>query len=228
MSIRPDGGGGSGDTTAPSTPSNLSASSTTSSSTNLSWSGSSDSGGSGLAGYEILRNGSVIGTTTGTSYTVSGLSASTGYSFNVRAYDGAGNRSGNSGTVNVTTSSGGGSSSGSTIQAEAYSAQSGTVTAGTSDSGGGSHVGYIANGDWLQYNNVDLGSTKTQFNARVASGIGGGASGLIEVRLGSRTGTVIGSIALGELRAARSAWHTVPDERRVACRARTTASSASC
>ncbi len=99
---------------------------------------------------------------------------------------------------------------GSTIQAEAFTAQSGTTTEGTSDTGGGSDVGYVANGDWLQYANVDFGSTPvTQFTARVASGAADGVSGLIEVHLDSLTNPSLGSFALGNTGGWQS-WRSVP------------------
>lgn len=93
-----------GDVTPPTVPTNLSASGTTSSSTNLSWTASTDN--VGVTGYEVLRNGTVIGTTATTSYSVTGLAASTSYSFTVKAYDAAGNRSNASTAVNVTTLAG--------------------------------------------------------------------------------------------------------------------------
>ncbi len=99
-------GSGGGDTTPPSTPTGLSASGTTSTSTNLSWNASTDN--VGVTGYDVLRNGTSIATVTGTTYTASGLTPSTVYSFAVRARDAAGNVSGNSNTVSVTTSAGGG------------------------------------------------------------------------------------------------------------------------
>src|SRR5262245_10117366 len=80
----------------------------------------------------------------------------------------------------------------STIQAESFNAQSGTQTETTTDTGGGQNVGFIANGDWLQFNGVNFGSTPArQFNGRVASGAAGGVSGLVEVRLDSRTSAPI-------------------------------------
>ena len=98
----------------------------------------------------------------------------------------------------------------STIQAESYDAQSGTTTETTTDTGGGSDVGYIANGDWLQFNNVNFSSTAaTQFSGRVASGIAGGASGLVEVRLDSRSNTPIGSFAIANTGGWQT-WKTVP------------------
>jgi chitodextrinase len=90
------------DTTAPTAPT-LSASGTTQTTTNLSWSGATDN--IGVTGYDVLRNGVVIGsTTTATTFAVTGLTASTTYTFNVRAKDAAGNISANSNTVSVTTS----------------------------------------------------------------------------------------------------------------------------
>jgi hypothetical protein len=95
------------------------------------------------------------------------------------------------------TATSGGVSPYSTIQAESYNGQSGTVTEATSDAGGGSNVGYIANGDWLQFNNVNFGSTTAKtFTGRVASGIANGSSGLVEVRLDSRSSSPIGTFAI--------------------------------
>ena len=89
------------DTTPPTAPT-LSASGTTQTTTNLSWSGATDN--VAVTGYDVLRNGVVIGsTTTATTFAVTGLTASTAYTFNVRAKDAAGNVSANSNTVNVTT-----------------------------------------------------------------------------------------------------------------------------
>src|SRR4029078_902825 len=66
-----------------------------------------------------------------------------------------------------------------TIQAESFSAQSGTQLEPTTDAGGGQDMGFIANGDWAQYSNVDFGSSPAhQFSARVASGAAAGLGGL--------------------------------------------------
>jgi chitodextrinase len=99
-------GGGGGDTQAPTAPSGLVASGTTASSTNLAWNASTDN--VGVTGYDVYRGTTLITTVTGRTYTASGLSASTAYSFSVRAKDAAGNISAASNTVNVTTSAGGG------------------------------------------------------------------------------------------------------------------------
>ncbi len=99
-----------GDTTPPTVPGSLSASAVSSSQINTSWTASTDSGGSGLAGYKIERcTGSgctsfaQIATTTTTSYSNTGLTANTTYQYRVRAYDHAGNNSGYSNTVSATT-----------------------------------------------------------------------------------------------------------------------------
>jgi hypothetical protein len=93
--------GSAPDTIAPTAPT-LSASGTTQTTTNLSWSGATDN--VAVTGYDVFRNGSLIGsTTTATTFAVTGLTASTTYTFNVRAKDAAGNSSGNSNTVTVTT-----------------------------------------------------------------------------------------------------------------------------
>jgi chitodextrinase len=92
----------SGDTTPPSAPASLTSPSHTSSSVSLSWSASTDN--VGVTGYRVYRNGSQVGTPTGTSYTDSGLTASTAYSYTVKAIDAAGNLSAASNTLSVTTS----------------------------------------------------------------------------------------------------------------------------
>jgi hypothetical protein len=98
----------------------------------------------------------------------------------------------------------------SAIQAESYDSQSGVSTETTTDTGGGQDVGYIANGDWALYKGVNFGSTAAkQFYARVASGAADGVSGLVEVRLDSRSNAPIGSFAVGNTGGWQS-WKTVP------------------
>jgi chitinase len=97
------------DTTAPSVPTGLASPSQTSSSVSLSWNASTDNaGGSGVAGYDVYRNGSLIASPTTTSYTNSGLAASTTYTYKVRARDNAGNASAQSGQISATTAPSGG------------------------------------------------------------------------------------------------------------------------
>lgn len=91
------------DVTPPSTPANLSATAASPSRINLSWGASTDTGGSGLAGYRVYRNGALIASTTATSYGDTGLAASTPYSYTVAAYDNAGNTSSQSNAASATT-----------------------------------------------------------------------------------------------------------------------------
>ncbi|TDU83240.1 chitodextrinase [Kribbella voronezhensis] len=100
-------GGGTGDTTPPSTPGNLAATATTSSSVSLAWNASTDN--VGVTGYVISRNGTEVATTSGigTTYTDTGRTASTSYTYTVKARDAAGNVSGASNAVTATTQAGG-------------------------------------------------------------------------------------------------------------------------
>jgi chitodextrinase len=92
------------DTTPPSTITGLAASGQTSSSVNLAWNAATDN--SGIAMYRVFRqeanlSWTLIGTTTSTSYSVTGLTPSTAYTFGVRAVDLAGLES--TATTSVTT-----------------------------------------------------------------------------------------------------------------------------
>ncbi len=89
------------DTQAPSVPANLIANNTTQTSTSLSWSTSSDN--VGVTGYDVYQGSAIIASVSGTTRQVTGLTANTAYTFRVRAKDAAGNISGYSNTVNVTT-----------------------------------------------------------------------------------------------------------------------------
>lgn len=91
----------SADTVAPSTPTNLTASGTTQTTTNLSWNASTDN--VGVTGYDVYRGATLIASVSGTTYQATGLTASTAYTFSVRARDAAGNVSSPSNSVNVTT-----------------------------------------------------------------------------------------------------------------------------
>lgn len=95
---------GSTDTTAPSAPASLAASGTTSSSTNLTWTASTDN--VAVTGYNVYRGTTLLATVTTTNYVASGLTASTAYSFSVKAKDAANNLSASSNVVNVTTLAG--------------------------------------------------------------------------------------------------------------------------
>ncbi|GHJ55746.1 hypothetical protein Nm8I071_50530 [Nonomuraea sp. TT08I-71] len=96
------------DTTAPTVPGTPVASAVTATGLTLTWPASTDAGGSGLAGYEVTRaqTGSdalVLTNTTTNTLAVTGLLPERTYQFTVRARDGAGNRSGASPALTVTT-----------------------------------------------------------------------------------------------------------------------------
>ncbi|MEU5718434.1 glycoside hydrolase family 18 protein [Streptomyces sp. NPDC020403] len=90
----------------PAAPTGLRAGTATSSSVPLSWTASP-----GATGYHVYRDGAKVLTTTGTSATVTGLAASTAYSFQVTAVNAAG-ESARSAAVGVTTATGGGGGGG--------------------------------------------------------------------------------------------------------------------
>jgi chitodextrinase len=93
--------GGTADTQAPTAPASLTAGSITQTTFTLSWTASTDN--VGVTGYEIYQNGTLKGTSTTTSYNVTGLTAATTYSFTVKAKDAAGNVSAASAAKSVTT-----------------------------------------------------------------------------------------------------------------------------
>ena len=102
-----DGSGGPGpgpDTTLPSVPGGLRSTGVTSSSVSLAWNAATDN--VGVTGYDVYRGTTRVSTVTGTSETVTGLAASTAYSFSVAARDAAGNVSARSAAISVTTSGG--------------------------------------------------------------------------------------------------------------------------
>lgn len=91
----------SSDVTPPSTPGTPSVTGTTASSVSLSWSAATDE--TAMGGYQVFRGGSLVGTTTGTTYTDAGLTAATTYAYTVRAYDSSSNYGTVSGSVDGTT-----------------------------------------------------------------------------------------------------------------------------
>ncbi|MBY8871253.1 glycoside hydrolase family 9 protein [Micromonospora sp. PLK6-60] len=95
------------DTTPPTTPGTPVASAVTATGLTLTWAAATDSGGSGLAGYEVTRTESgatpVVLPASTNSLAVTGLAAQRTYQFTVVARDGAGNRSAASPAVTVTT-----------------------------------------------------------------------------------------------------------------------------
>jgi hypothetical protein len=145
----------------------------------------------------------VCGCSTPTSATSSGAGMNVDY---VAVYS----TSGGGTTPPPTSPPPGGTGAYSTLQAESYTNQSGTGVETCTDTGGGQDVGWLANGDWAQYDDIAFGtSAATQFKARVASGAPSGVSGLIEVRIDSRSNAPVGSFALANTGGWQT-WTTVP------------------
>ncbi|MDP9842091.1 fibronectin type III domain-containing protein [Streptosporangium lutulentum] len=146
-----------GDRQAPTVPGNLAVTAKTATTVTLSWSASTDN--VGVAGYQVLRGGTVVATAPNTPYTVTGLTPATAYGFTVVARDAAGNTSGASNAVSVTTSAS--STAVITLRSRANSRY---VTAAT-----GSPL--IANGTSAgtaqQFERVDLGNGNVGLRARV-------------------------------------------------------------
>ncbi|WP_333779130.1 glycoside hydrolase family 18 chitinase [Streptomyces sp. IBSBF 3136] len=90
---------------APSAPGTPTASGITDTSVKLSWGAATDD--KGVKNYDVLRDGSKVATVTATSYTDSGLTAGTDYSYTVQARDTADQTGPVSGAVKVHTTGGG-------------------------------------------------------------------------------------------------------------------------
>jgi hypothetical protein len=83
------------------------------------------------------------------------------------------------------------------IQAEAYTSNNGTQTQATSDIGGGNNVGWIHQGEWLGYSDIDFGTiSPTEFIVRVASGAADSITGEIQVVLDNLNTSPICSLSV--------------------------------
>lgn len=98
---------GESDNEPPSVPLDLIAEAVSDSRMSIVWSPSTDN--VGVEGYRVFRDGSVAGITPSTSYVDTGLASGTSYSYQVSAFDSAGNESARSGPATGTTSGGGSS-----------------------------------------------------------------------------------------------------------------------
>lgn len=78
------------------------------------------------------------------------------------------------------------------IRAENFDSQSGIRTENCYE--GGQSVGYVENGDYVVYKNVDFGEGAESFLARASSATNGGK---IEIRLDSISGPLIGTCSVG-------------------------------
>jgi hypothetical protein len=78
------------------------------------------------------------------------------------------------------------------VQGEAFTSQSGVQIVSATGANGGQRLGFIAAGDWAGYNNINVGGALS-LRARVSSG---GNGGTLQVRTGSQTGPILGSVAV--------------------------------
>ena len=93
------------DTLAPTVPTNLIVTPISSSQIDLAWDASTDLpvGGSGVAGYRVIRDSSFVATTTTTTFSDIFLTASTTYTYTVQAFDNSHNISASSDSAATTT-----------------------------------------------------------------------------------------------------------------------------
>lgn len=82
---------------------------------------------------------------------------------------------------------------GAKMPATKYVAQNGVKNAPCTE--GGECIGWIENGDWASYDNVDFGADAESIEIRAASVTGGG---VIEIRDGSSTGELLGTCAVAD------------------------------
>ena len=89
------------DTQAPTVPGTLTGTAVSSTQVDLSWGASTDN--VSVTGYEVFRDGALLATKTGTTHSDTTATAGTTHSYQVRALDAAGNRSGFGNSAAVTT-----------------------------------------------------------------------------------------------------------------------------
>ncbi|MEU7748325.1 fibronectin type III domain-containing protein [Nonomuraea sp. NPDC049158] len=148
----PAGPSGPPDTEKPSVPGNLHTTGKTSTSVSLAWDASTDN--TGVTGYDVYNGTTPATTVTGTTATVSGLTAATSYTFTVKARDAAGNTSDASNAVTETTGSG----------PVIYQAEDATISQGVVES---NHDGYTGTG-FVNYDNLTGSYVEWTVNAPVA------------------------------------------------------------
>lgn len=149
--------------TLPAAPTGLAASDVTANSVALAWTAPATPAGATLSGYTILNNGVAIGTTTGTSFTVTGLAAATAYRLTVEASDQYGT-SAPSTALSVQTASGAAAPPG---NVPAWSANA-VYTAGMT----ASENGIIYQANWWTQDNNPVGNSGPAGSGEVWTAIG--------------------------------------------------------
>jgi chitodextrinase len=153
------------DVAAPSVPAGLAATAVGSTQVNLTWTAATDN--VGVAGYRVYRGGTLVGSPAGASYSDTGLTAATTYSYTVAACDTAGNCSAQSTAASATTgaaaaassnvalaSAGAVATASSTLAGHPVTAVNNDERTGGNYSNGLSWVDATANSypDWVQIN----------------------------------------------------------------------------
>jgi hypothetical protein len=91
------------------------------------------------------------------------------------------------------------------LQAEGAAGQNGVQAQDSEDKGGGQNIGWVANGDSLRFDDVNFADTPaTGLVARVASAVGDGVNGRMEIRIDSATNPPVGSLPI----ASTGGWQT--------------------
>jgi len=189
------------DTSPPTAPTSLAATAAGSSQINLSWTASTDN--IGVTGYRVERcqgagcsSFAQVGAPTGTSFSDTGLSASTSYSYRVLAVDAAGNVSGYSAVASASTPAG------TVLPAGLVAGYSFNGGSGSSvvDVSGNGNTGVLTGGvSW---------STAGRFGGALSFD---GASGLVQVAASSSLG-LSGAMTLSgwiNPSASQSGWRTI-------------------
>ena len=161
------------DTTPPSTPGGVTAKAVSSQQISIGWSASTDD--VAVTGYDVYRNGSLLATVSGSTLTYSDTAVTPGanYSYTVDAFDAAGNRSAQSGSIAVH------------VPAVVKFVQGSVVTTGSRVTSVTTSMGPVAAGDLLvgwfgQYDSAGQVQVSDNINGawtRSASTTWGGASG---------------------------------------------------
>ncbi|HEY2672902.1 MAG TPA: discoidin domain-containing protein [Rugosimonospora sp.] len=150
-----------GDTQPPTAPSNLHETGHTDTTASLAWNAATDN--VGVVGYRVYSvagsTSTLVGTTAATALTVGGLAPATAYTFDVTAQDAAGNASGASNQVSVTTNPGTTNPNLALHKATAESSHTQVYGSGNAVDGDPNTYWESANNAFPQWLQVDLGAT---------------------------------------------------------------------
>ncbi len=204
--------GGTPAPTAPAAPTGLTATATSSSQINLSWTASSTAGvtysvfGSTSSGFTPSSSNLLASGLTATTYSSTGLTASTAYYYVVEAVNSTGTASStqSSATTSASSSGGtGGTGAYAVIPAQSFNSDHDVTIQATTDTpvagDGGNEIGHIDSdgatpeNSYIEFNSLNFGAAPGAgtLTVRVASQA---PVGTLDFRLGSATGTLIASI----------------------------------